>query len=209
MGITKYRNRAATISKRMTDDAEADREALAGARRVYDRQITTLDSIDDKAMRTARTAVLILGFVAAALTAGGPAALSEISTLPVAIAFAGVLGIFGAAFVSVGIYTVTEYPIELRQGDLLAASRVPDEDWIAGAIGRLDRVSTEIESEIDQNARYLEYAQIFLLFGSLLLLYSTAITVISRSYGIEPKNQTLVVLLIVGFGIIIKDLVKG
>ena len=70
----------------MSDSGE---EALESARRIYDRQVETLDNIDDKAMRAVRTAVLILGFVAAALTTAGPSAVSPAKPLPVGIAALG------------------------------------------------------------------------------------------------------------------------
>lgn len=189
----------------MSDDNSDDgREpALAAARRVYDRQISKLESIDDKAMRTARTSVLILGFVAAGLTSAGPDALGSISALPVLTGGVGALGVFASAFVSVGIYTVTEYPVEVREGDLRAAGRTTRKRWVNGAIGQLDKASTEIEPEIEVNSEYLETAQLLLLGGVLLLTYATVTTVISQSYGVSPPAQSvvLVALVLAGIGI--------
>ncbi|MGB9932856.1 hypothetical protein [Haloarcula amylolytica] len=186
------------------DDSDDGRDpALESARRVYDRQISKLESIDDKAMRTARTSVLILGFIAAGLTSAGSDALSGLSLLAVVIGGVGALGVFASAFVSVGIYTVTEYPVEVREGDLRAAGRTTRDRWINGAIGQLDKASTEIEPEIEVNSEYLEYAQLLLLLGVLLLSYGTATAVISQSYGPSPAQQTvlLVALVLAGVGI--------
>lgn len=175
----------------MADDGDARDEALAGARRVYDRQVATLENIDDKAMRTTRTAVLILGFIAGALTAAGPDSVSDLSIVPTIIGSFGTLTVFGSAFVGVGIYTVTEYPVEIREGDLRAAGRAPRDAWLDGAIGRLDGASTSVQAEIEQNAEFLEVAQLLLIVGSLCLLYATAVTVIARSFGISPAEQSI------------------
>jgi hypothetical protein len=175
----------------MADDGDARSEALAGARRVYDRQVTTLENIDDKAMRTTRTAVLILGFIAGALTAAGPGSVSSLSVVPTIIGSFGTVTVFGSAFVGVGIYTVTEYPVEIREGDLRAAGRAPRDAWIDGAIGQLDGASTSIQAEIEQNAEFLEVAQLLLIVGSLCLLYATAVTVVARSFGISPAEQSV------------------
>ncbi|WP_436932348.1 hypothetical protein [Halosimplex halobium] len=174
----------------MADDGDARSEALAGARRVYDRQVATLENIDDKAMRTTRTAVLILGFIAGALTAAGPASVSDLSLVPAIIGSFGTVAVFGSAFVGVGIYTVTEYPVEIREGDLRSAGRAPRDAWLDGAIGRLDDASTSIQAEIEQNAEYLEVAQLLLIAGSLCLLYATAVTVVARSFGVSPTEQS-------------------
>lgn len=179
----------------MTDDGDARGEALAGARRVYDRQVATLENIDDKAMRTTRTAVLILGFIAGALTAAGPDSVSDLSIVPTIIGSFGTLAVSGSAFMGVGIYTVTEYPVEIREGDLRSAGRAPRSAWLDGAIGRLDDASTSIQAEIERNAEYLEVAQLLLITGSSSLLYATAVTVAARSFGVSPGEQTAAVVI--------------
>lgn len=183
--------------------------ALEGARRVYDRQITKLESIDDKAMRTARTAVLILGFIAAALTTAGPGVLSDVSGLTASLGVIGAVSVFASAFLSVGVYTVTEYPVEIREGDLRAANRVTNEEWRWVAIDRLDEASTEIEPEIEVNAEYLEQSQFLLLLGVFLLSYATGITVVARSYGIAPWEQTVVVGIIAAILLVVRVITRG
>jgi len=172
-----------------SDGDRAREQALESGRRVYDRQADELGSIDDKAMRTARTSVLILGFIAAALTAAGPDALTEIEAGPTIAAGFGSLSLLASAFVSIGIYSVTEYPTEIRDRDLQAAPHTPKRNWIDSAITRVNEANTELEYEIVQNSRFLNWAQVLLLMGVLLLSFATTLSVAKQSYGVNPEQQ--------------------
>lgn len=181
------------------DDARA--EALESARRVYDRQVATLENIDDKAMRTTRTAVLVLGFIAAALTAGGPDAVSNLNLIPVLFGGAGTLTVFLSAFLGIGIYTVTEYPVEIRESDLRAANRVSREEWVDGTLAHLQQTSAAISREISQNTRYLEVSQLLLMSGSSFLLLGAGTAVINQSYDVLPRIQLAVFVVAAGIAL--------
>lgn len=177
----------------MADDTL--QEALVGARRMYDRQVSTLENIDDVAMRTVRTAVLLLGFVASALTVAGPAALAGISPFSAAFATMGVLALFGAAFVGVGTFSVTRYRLELTHGHLSAAETLPYNEWAQSALIELETAIGDLNEQIEQNSEYVEIAQGLMLFGSLSLLYATGLVIVHRSYGIAPWKQVAGVVL--------------
>lgn len=169
-------------------------EALKAARRIYDRQVTELDNIDDKAMRTVRTSVIILGFVAAGLTAAGPDAASELHRIPVTVGILGTAAVFVTTFLGIGIYTVTEYPYEIEPLDIEAAKFTPEADWIDAATDRVNTASEDLEREIDQNARYLEYSQFSLLVGALCLVTASGMAILHQSFGISPRIQTITVI---------------
>lgn len=171
---------------------DARREALEAARRVYDRQIAELENIDDKAMRTSRTGILILGFVAAGLTAAGPSFAENFHPVPVTLGIAGTLAIFASAFLSVGVYTVTMYDWEIQPADLQAARFTSRGRWMDAATDTLDEASEGIEHELVKNARYLELSQMFLLAGSFFFLIGAIYSVIHQSYGIEPWKQAVI-----------------
>lgn len=170
---------------------DAESESLAGLRRIYDRHVETLTNIDEKAMRTARTAVLILGFVVAALTTTRPSAVSDLSAAVFVLGGLSVLVLLLSSFVSVGIYTVSRYPVELQARDLRAVGRVPDDDWTEGARGTLRSAITELNEEVMQNAQYLELAQSLLIVGTAGLAGATSMTVFHRGYGVKPTHQVV------------------
>jgi len=174
---------------------------------VYNRQVTELDNIDDKAMRTTRTGILILGFVAAALTASGPDAAATLHRLPLIFSGSGVVAVFVSSFIGAGIYSLSEYPYEIDPQDLHAAGRVDEARWLDAAIDTVDTASAEIERELQQNARFLEVAQIVLMMGTTLLVTGAGLTIVRKSFGIDPVIPTLlllIVLVLILFGVTLK-----
>lgn len=89
-------------------DIEALRITRTEYRAVLDRQISLLDDLEDKAMWTARTAVILLGIlVSGAGIAGRPGLVG----LPIGatITFGlGAAGLIVTIFVGVGVYTVSQ-----------------------------------------------------------------------------------------------------
>ncbi|EMA08172.1 hypothetical protein [Haloarcula marismortui] len=181
------------------DEGDGDQRspeiALESARRVYDMRVRRLESIDDKAMRTARTAVLILGFIAAGLTSIGPTTIASTPLLPFVAGSIGSICISASAFLCVGVYTVTEYPNEISEGDLDTIPRPTEEFWYENVMHRLEFALSAIGAEIDKNKQYFEIAQLLLLTGAFLLVYATGVTVISGAFGIPVDVQTGAVLL--------------
>jgi len=159
--------------------------------------VTELDNIDDKAMRTTRTGVLIIGFVAAALTAAGPGAASTLHRVPLLFAGVGAFSVFVSAFIGTGIYTLSEYPYEIESQDLHAAGRVDEAQWLDAAIETVDSSTAEIEFELQQNARFLEFSQVSLMFGSTLLITGSGFAVLNKSFGISPVVQATITLALV------------
>jgi hypothetical protein len=174
-------------------DDGAQEEALESARRVYDRQLNKLDSIDDTALRTVRTSVIILGFIAAALTAGGPAAASDLNLIPVVLGALGTLCVFSTAFISIGTYAIGAYPTEVTRDDLKRASDTPRDEWLTDATSSVARSSGQLSSISHQKQLYLDLGLGLLLLGAGLLLFSAAISVLNRSYGIAPPTVVGVV----------------
>lgn len=167
----------------MSDDG-AEEKALEAARRVYDRHLTILENIDDVSMRTFRTNILIFGFIAAAITAGGPDAASSLHWFPVVIGIVGSGMLLLSAFICIAVYNLTEYSNEVRMGDLKASRRVNEEQWEAGALGRMAKIMPETVEEVQQNGEYLALAQGLSLTGTTALAYGTFLAVISNSYGV-------------------------
>jgi len=176
----------------MAGDERGTDEGLVAARRMYDQQVAELESIDDKALRTLRTDVIILGFVAAALTAGSPSDLNSFHWLPVGIAISSAIALFASAFLCVGTYLITEIPLEVQSEDLRAAKYLSQEAWIEAAPPRLRAAISDIEREIARNGDLLGLAMSFLLSGAVGLAYATGLVVAARSYSISPVTASII-----------------
>lgn len=191
----------------MTGDSALD-EALESVRQTYEHRDATLDSIDDKAMRTTRTAVLILGFAAASLTAVGPDSLSDLPFDVVGVYSLGVGCVFAAAFVGIGVYTVTEQRVRMNRFMLEAADRVSRDSWLKIAVRHWEWAVSLLEHEIRKNSKYLEISQLLLLLGSTLLLEGVAVTVLNSSYGVRSVNVHIAVLILGVLTIVVKSIVE-
>lgn len=171
----------------MGDDDAVD-EALVAARRVYDQQVDELASIDDTALRTLRTDVLILGFVAAALTAGGPDAVGDIHWIPVTVGSMSALALFVSAMLCVGAYLITDIPLEVQSQELRAARHISGDAWEKATIPRMSGAIADVEAEIGRNGDLIALALLLLLFGSLGLAYVSGIAIAAQSYGVSPLD---------------------
>ena len=163
----------------------AEDEALTSARRMYDRQLKELDQIDDSALRVLRTNVIILGFVAAALTAGGPSAVSDLRLSTVVLGYLGCMTLLGSAFVAVGTFVVTEYPNEVRTGELRAAPFLQSEEFERAAIQSLREAVLEVRLEVIRNGTQLSASLMAFLIGTACLVAATLMAVLTNGYGVS------------------------
>ncbi|WP_276258107.1 hypothetical protein [Haloglomus litoreum] len=168
-----------------------------------DKQVATLESIDDKAMRTVRTAIIVLGFVASTAGIAGPSELGGIPLTTQVFLFFGVAFLLIAAFVGIGTYTVTEYPVGVRDDFRDRALRRSREKWVESLLGKYDEWTAELEDEITTNGGYLEDAQFALLIGIFCLVFAAGLVVLKQSYGVEPLQATGAVFLSVLTGLLL------
>jgi hypothetical protein len=183
-------------------------EALVESRRVMDKQVATLESIDDKAMRTVRTAVLVLGFVASTAGIAGPDSLGEIALTTQVFLLFGVALLLVSAFIGIGTYTVTEYPVGVRdefRDRALCRSR---EKWVESLLDKYGEWTAELEEEITTNSGYLEDAQFALLVGIFCLVFAAALVTLNESFGIEPLAATVTILLLALAGLALFALIS-
>jgi hypothetical protein len=174
----------------MADDSTET--LLSESRASYETQIATIESIDDKAMRTVRTTVLILGFLVSAVGIAGPDSVSNLSVFATVSSAVGVVGLLAAGVYGVGIYTVTEYepgvgPKErARARRLDAEPNLPDDEGQQYLLEMYDRWAQDLAREIRANAAYLENAQATLLLGSAALLYGAVLFTVRTAYHLPP-----------------------
>ncbi|MFC7081710.1 hypothetical protein [Halorussus caseinilyticus] len=178
---------------------EALENAVEESRREYDKRVETMEEIDDKAMRSVRTAVILVGLVVSGVSVGGPGAISGFSLLPVVLGALGVVSLVVSILFGVGAYSATQYPTgigETHRNDVITGAYSHDE-WFVNMIDEYDEWSEELAEETAKNLRYLEVVQLLLSIGVVSLLVSAGMIVVHRAYGIRPLGTFVGSLVIV------------
>jgi len=191
-------SRGTRVSDERLDDL------LDESRASYRVQIETIESIDDKAMRTVRTTVLILGFIVSAVGIGGPTAVGDLSTPTMLVSLVGVGCLLGAGVYGVGTYTVTSYEPGVGPKDRARAVRLESAETQRYLLEMYDRWARDISSEIEQNTTYLETAQWSLLVGSALLLYASLLFIGRTAFNSDPVILVVVTVLLVVLAVLVQ-----
>lgn len=151
----------------MSDDWTECREEVTyqEARTVIDHQIDTLSDIDDKALRTVRLTVVLVGVLATAIE------LNVVQNLDDTLLVVG----GGMLFLSmlIGMTTYGESNLYLGPNksyiNTLAASDFDDETWDEDLLTTMGEWIEDNYDEISWNARLLTYTQAALLMGLLFV----------------------------------------
>lgn len=154
-----------------------------------DTQISAIERIDEKGDRTARFAILIIGFTSSALAVGGPGALEGTHPVTAGIGFVGVILLFAAAIA--GNATASQTNIPLGAGDALRgrARQESKDRWKRSLLSKYGEWTTELEAESEWNSRYLWRAQAALFLAMVFLLTASIIGLLRYSYGVPPMTQ--------------------
>ena len=151
----------------MSDDWTECREEVTyqEARTVIDHQIDTLSDIDDKALRTVRLTVVLVGVLATAIE------LNVVQNLDDTLLVVG----GGMLFLSmlIGMTTYGESDLYLGPNrsyiNTLATSDFDDETWDEDLLTTMGKWIEDNYDEISWNARLLTYTQAALLMGLLFV----------------------------------------
>ncbi|WP_129114574.1 hypothetical protein [Halegenticoccus tardaugens] len=146
---------------------EPEDDALEELRREYDRQVDQLRDINDKAMRSVRTAILIAGFIIAAVGITTREGDVVIGWIPVIFSSIGLLLLAGTVFIGSSTYLVTEYPGQFAQRRLQSGQFRTQKDELIQMYRRWTKLNSQ---EIDKNNTYVFYTVSSIFLGVLLLL---------------------------------------
>lgn len=156
-------------------DTPSDIEAIRLTRLEYgavlDHQIAHSDGLDDKAMRTVRTAVILLGIL---VTATGIVGRTYVGNPPTGatLGFAiGAMGLVGTIFRGVGAYTVTEprFGVDGSHHREVTVTPYSEREWLTLLLGEYEKWTDEMTETNTANANYVYQTQA-LMAGSLVVL---------------------------------------
>lgn len=142
------------------------------SRLVLDHQIALLNELDDKALRTARTAVVVLGILVSAVGIAGRGTVLDLPLVVQVLGGAG--GVFLSATVLVGIalYSSTDITFGIGDGhrDELANTAYTEREWLKLLLTEYADWSDTMERLNETNAERLLIAQLCLSTALLSLL---------------------------------------
>lgn len=152
-------------------DIEALRLTRDESRVVLDHHLTLLNDLDDKAMWTVRTAILVLTLIASAAAVVDSTVLAQLP--PAAVSFSlTIIGLFVTVFVGHGasVVSATKFGPGISYRKAIRADAYSERDWLVVLVDGYDDWIQQMDLTNDENARIVFWAQ-GLLAASLALLF--------------------------------------
>lgn len=163
-------------------DLHALQLAREESRAVLDHQVALMNDIDDKAMRTVRTAVVILGILASAGGIAGTATLEAVSALVLLLLAIGVGCLFGATFAGIGTYAASD--LEFGIGDVyrqdVRAYRYSQREYLTFLLDGYDEWISTMRTKTRRNATYLFWTQVLLVASFVALATAAGLLVLGN-----------------------------
>lgn len=158
-------------------ETEAMEVVRQESRNVLDEQIALLSDIDDKAMRTVRTSVLLVGLVISAIQLSDSSiSVDAIGTWPFRLAAAGVT--FLLVSIVAGIYTYSvsdpEFGVSADHRTDVVAGAYTEHEWLRFQLNEYDEW-TESMRETNENNVVGLHVTLFSLVAGLLSLLSSVV----------------------------------
>lgn len=165
----------------MDDDAGSIgtlRSACGESRAVLDHEIDILNDIDDKAVWTVRTAVLVVGLVVSAASITGNRGLSLPTPVKVSAGL-GVSVLLGAMVSGVMTYAISapEPGISAQYRAAVLDGTIPEAQWRRELLDGYDRWIAQMQDVNEKNGYYLFVTQTLLLLGVVLLSVAGGLTI--------------------------------
>lgn len=158
-------------------DTEVVKSACEEAREVLDHQLSVQNDVDDKAIWSVRTSVIVIGLL---LSAGSFGNLSQFLTLPWyvhGLAGFGVSSLVLTVFLGIGTYTITETsPGISHQRRMEVYQREYDEhEWPRRLLRDYQSWIVEQETWNERNGYYLFLTHLLLLIGTTAIVVAGAV----------------------------------
>lgn len=168
-------------------DPATSEHRLEAARQAYGREVAALEAINEKAMRSVRTSVVILGFVSSAVGVAGPDAVGTLS-VGVALSLAlGVCALLAATLCGLGLLTATERPsgpgLSFRERPVGGEPNSPPAT--SRLLEEYEVMIRVVEETVDAHASGLTRVQRLLAAGIVSLSVAAGAFVLSEGYGVD------------------------
>jgi hypothetical protein len=169
--------------EQQTPAEEVDIEALemvrTESREVLGEQISLLGDIDDKAMRTVRTAVLFIGLVISAIQISGDSITTEeIGTWPFRLTTSGVVFLLASIVAGIWTYSVSDpsFGVSSDHRKDVVAGGYTEREWLLFQLNEYDEWTESVRETNQTNVVGLHTTLFSLVAGVLCLLLSAVLT---------------------------------
>lgn len=173
-------NSDGSTPSRVESHPEAYESMVSESRRVLDHQIGFLNQMDDAALRTVRTAVIVIGIVVSAAGLAPDQPDGGLSVVSFALGGLGVASLLGS--IVLGVYTFRRSDATLGPSrdfaDEVRDERYSRVEWYDLLLDGFDEWQEEMREELDENAEFLLVVQSLHLVGIILLALAVALIVI-------------------------------
>lgn len=161
-------------------DLEALRLTRKESRAVLDHQIATLNDLDDKAMRTVRTDVILLGILASAAGIAGPERLNQLDVVVQILSLAAGGCLFLSAIVGTGVYAVSDLSVGIGPSyrSEIRSQGYTEREWLEILLGDYDHWTNSMRQINENNAFYLTVTQALLALALVSLFGATSLLAI-------------------------------
>lgn len=160
-------------------DTEALETVRVESRKVLSEQIRLLNDIDDKAMRSVRTAVLFIGLVVTAVQiSDDPTAFAELDAWPFRLAVGGVSFLLTSVLLGIYTYSVSEPEFGVSDGHRndVVQGGFSRHEWLVFQLNEYDEWTDSMSEVNEQNATLLHGTLVATVLGVVSLLCSIALT---------------------------------
>lgn len=170
---------------------------LEESQRSYDRQVEQLQDIDDKAMRSVRTAVLVIGFVVSAVGVTLRNGTVSLGLGPTLFTGLGVFFLTVTVVAGIGTYSITEYRSRLTDAERARLDAAEENGLKRNAelvrmyYSWLDATS----DQITEQGAYLTTTLFALVFGVLSLLTAASLATVESLDALEHLTTLQIVVL--------------
>lgn len=170
------------------------------SRAVLDHQIDLLNEIDDRALRTVRTSIVVLALLVSAGQIAGTSRIRSLRWLPVTAAAAAAVLFVVAILVGMAIYSVSHVPYGIGPTHRTEArdGGYSERKWLTLLMDEYDDWSLELLELTENNARWLAYAQGSFVLGTVVIAVAIAIPL--STIG----RATVVLSTVLGAGLIVQ-----
>lgn len=182
---------------RRRSDRGALETALEETRRSYDKDIDSINEVDEKAMRAARTGFLVLGITVSGLAVFGSGTLGGLSIEVKTLGGFGLGLVFTSTLFALGTYTATEYPTGIGREHRKAAINdgYTHAEWLEFMIEEYGDWTGEVNEMAGANAQYLENTVFIQAVGLLSLFLAVVVGYLNQVEGVSPLKSLVTVLL--------------
>lgn len=154
-------------------EEESLAELLRETRQTNERLIDALESADDKAMRTSRTSLIVLGLLLTAASVGGVELINGASDFAIGLTLGGVGLLILSTLFTMAAYSVSEYPVGIGNSHakyVHSEHPTPDE-WRGKLVREYLSWNEEVTSALQETTLWFFLGQVTLLLGLGLLSF--------------------------------------